>query len=176
MRWGGYGVDPKGTADWVLAIGKLILNFGAIESQTYLWLAQLHGQVPLPAGDVTMMFGRRVDRILELTAIESRASAHQAAVVPAWGRARALSQFRNQIAHDPLVFGWHGEETGPPDFLTIFDFQRGNQPSADDPSISLAQIHAKVDEVVAAAKEAPLAYGASRPSGLTSADPAKGRY
>jgi hypothetical protein len=70
----------------------------------------------------------------------------------AWEEARALARFRNQIAHSPLLFGWNSPaEDGPPDFLRIADFGRG-QPDTAGGLIQIDEVNHAVDRTAAVAE------------------------
>jgi hypothetical protein len=165
VRWTGYGVNPSGSDPWLTAIGKLVVNFGALEAQTYFWLAQLRGTVPLPDADMKRLFGPRVDTILSLVPADPHASPHLTGVQDGWDKAKELSKFRNQIAHSPIVFGWKGPENGAPDFLKVLDFKEGGSASGNDPAIELTTIHQRIDEVATVTEKLFSLYRLIWPSG-----------
>jgi hypothetical protein len=153
-----YAVNEKGTEPWLRAIGKLIVNFGGIEAQTYLWLVQLHETVPLPTSDNKLLFAPRVARILELAKTHPETTPRFQSVSDAWSVATDLARFRNRIAHNPIMFGWFGKEEGAPDFMTVLDVKLGGSPGHDDPSISLRQINDKINETASAAQKLVALY------------------
>lgn len=117
----GFKLDDPSTQPWLVAIGKLMLNFGAIELLTYAWIDRL-------GGDADAMkearFSSRVARIEGLLSSITCTDETRSEVLDAWAAAGELAKFRNSMAHNPLVFGWRGRtEDGPPDFVGLPDFK-----------------------------------------------------
>ncbi len=164
MRWTGYGLNPEGSDPWLVAIGKLIVNFGALEAQTYFWLGALRGAFPLPESDFKL-FGARVDIILDLVKGNAAALAHRRDLEAAWSEARSLATFRNRIAHNPIAFGWSAtEEKGPPDFLTVLDFKQAGSAPAKNPTIDLNDIQRKINEIAATTQKLHALYSSVWPT------------
>lgn len=147
MKWMGYGKNPAGSNPLLVAIGKFIVNFGALEAATYFWLVQLQGSFPLQDGDVKARFLVRVNHITELA--ETKHVPRLEDIRAKWATALELARFRNRLAHNPIMFGWSGvEQTGEPDSIRIIDFQTGlASGTAGDPSIALPQLNSLVNEV-----------------------------
>jgi hypothetical protein len=128
------------------AVGKLIVNFGAVEFETYVWLACLKEDIEnLPVGK---FFKPRVDTLLnELATLDHSA---RDSAVGLWSDALAIAQFRNRIAHNPIFFGWNDpSEEGPPSFLRVLDMKGGLQGEGAQSTVSLAEINQHVDQTAA---------------------------
>ncbi|MBI2472522.1 MAG: hypothetical protein HYV59_14985 [Planctomycetes bacterium] len=89
-------------AEWRTLVGTVILSFGDIELITLRCLAHL------PTYNIyesvsTLPFGRRVDLIIEI--LQGWANTHNAVttLMEKLKRAKALSEYRNVLAHNPLV-------------------------------------------------------------------------
>jgi hypothetical protein len=89
-------------AEWRTLVGTVILSFGDIELITLKCLAHL------PTDSIyesvsTLPFGRRVDLIIEI--LQGRANTPNAVttLIEKLKRAKLLSEYRNVLAHNPLV-------------------------------------------------------------------------
>lgn len=114
---------PFSTA-WVERVGKLILNFGVLELETYHWLVQLSEAPDRLPEFATKWFSTRVKEVIGL--VESRAYSNdwKTEALKGWKDALDHAKFRNRIAHSPLTFGWTGGvEEGEPDFIAVIDLQ-----------------------------------------------------
>ena len=54
-------INSPHTEQWALSIGKLVLNFAAIELHTYWWLGKLSGDKQLAVRALSCPFKKRVD-------------------------------------------------------------------------------------------------------------------
>ncbi len=137
MPFAGFELNPKHTDPWVIAIGKFMVNFGGVEWTTFLWIDRLSNDPllkaqpakPQPEGPkeltLEMPLARRIGVIRRL--LESRQPGKKLLneARSAWGKAEKLAQLRNDIAHNPIVFGWHGpEEKRTPDFIGSLNFRK----------------------------------------------------
>ena len=120
----GYSVDSSHTKAWLPEIGKLIVNFGAIETHTYWWIAALTGE-PDKAREILgnkTPFAGRVELIEKLLK-DDRWKIVRTDAEELWGRAKDLAKVRNGVAHSPLAFHVaDGEETA--DWVGVPDFGR----------------------------------------------------
>jgi hypothetical protein len=158
--WAGHKINHPGGDPWITAVGKLVVNFGALELQTYFWLAQLHQQFPLPERDMRAFFKPRVDRIRALATADPACHQVLAEIGDNWDAAIDLASFRNRIVHSPLVFVWSGEDRGQaPDRVAVADFKAGGNP-AIEPLVSLADLNAAVDKIPAVALKLEALYRA----------------
>jgi hypothetical protein len=88
--------------EWRTLVGTVILSFGDIELITLKCLAHL------PADNIyesasTLSFGRRVDLIIEILRGRSNVPSVATLLIEKLKRAKSLSEYRNVLAHNPLV-------------------------------------------------------------------------
>ncbi len=146
-----YKLDAAFTESWAPRIGKLILNFGGLEFESYSWLVQLSEQPERIPEFAKQKFKQRVKAIMEY--VESRAFSEEwkTDARTKWGDALELAKLRNRIAHNPLTFAWADEcEEGEPDFIGVPDMQAwGQLPTVKGPFLSKADIDAAINQVTA---------------------------
>lgn len=132
------------------AVGKLIVNFGAVEFETYVWLTCPQGDVEsLP---VKELFKPRVKTLLDKLA--SLDHPNKDAAVGLWNDALVIADFRNRIAHNPVFFGWNDSaEEGPPSFLKVLDMKGGLQGGYAQATVSLAEINQHVNQTATLAQQ-----------------------
>lgn len=115
-------VNSPHTSAWVAPIGKLVLNFAAIEMHTYLWIGDFAKDDKLISRVVDWPFKRRVDHLLPLLKAQIKGAGLRDECVGTWNRTLDIAMTRNALVHNPIVFGWTGEEgKGPPDIIGIPD-------------------------------------------------------
>ena len=147
-----HAVDAPFSTAWVARVGKLILNFGVLELETYLWLVQLS-----EAPDRITEFSRSqfADRVKEIkTFIESRAYSDnwKNEALKGWDEALDQAKFRNRIAHSPLTFGWNNQaEEGEPDFIGIIDLKRRD--ANQNPLASKGEMDRVINSIVSLATQ-----------------------
>lgn len=143
-------VDSRHTQPWLEPIGKLAVNFGAIELHTYWWLGALAGDPGVARGALRKPFTQRVGRITELLRTRIDDAPLRDEALAARQEAESVAEFRNAILHNPLVFGWHSlPETGSPDLIGIPDVAHvGSKPRITKPIAALADIIAAVNREV----------------------------
>lgn len=140
---------------WLEPIGKLALNFSAIEMQTYLWLGDLAPDQSIFPGAVDWRFKQRVDTILSFVDSEIADAALKAQCSHVWHAALDAAKFRNSILHNPIVFGWSTKsEQGPPDFIGVPDVGHlGQRQQITKKIATLADINARINEGAAIASD-----------------------
>ena len=116
-----FQVDHPAPTKWTGEIGKLIVNFGGLEFLVAGWIVALShkNEIVLDlASELTL--SRRIRLILDLLPTSGLDSDSMNAADSLWKEVQRLSELRNKVAHNPIVFGWHGkEQTGEPDFIGI---------------------------------------------------------
>ena len=140
---------PFSTA-WVERVGKLILNFGVLELETYLWLVQLSEAPDRLPEFATKRFATRVKEVIAF--VESHAYSHdwKTVAVKGWNDTLEHAKFRNRIAHSPLTFGWTGGvEEGEPDFIGVIDLQRRDV--SQNALVSKGEMDQTIDSIVSLA-------------------------
>ena len=89
---------------WSNAIGGVMLNFGQIEFTSHRWI-QHFARDPL-LGDlaIDMQFSKRLQLIRQLLARAEPPSDVRSRALELWAEAGTLSETRNTLAHNPVVF------------------------------------------------------------------------
>lgn len=127
MAYSGYQLNSNYAEPWIKGIGSFMINFGGIEWTTFLWLDVLAEDSLLKEIAVETPLSRRIEvirRLLEKRELPKNLMNDSKA---AWGSAEKLAKLRNEIAHNPIMFGWHSsEEKGPPDFIGSLNFRKIN--------------------------------------------------
>jgi hypothetical protein len=132
----GASLNPKHTRPLADAIGGLLVNFGWIELSADAWLhclstdslaaKELH-RLPLSRKIQT------IQRFLEARRLPAEFAQESA---EAWKAVAQLAEVRNQVAHNPVFFGWRGEERdGPPDFAGVLDRRKGVKRAGETPGL-----------------------------------------
>jgi hypothetical protein len=120
-----HAINPSFSPAWIGRVGKLILNFGVLELETYLWFIQLSERPDRIPEFTTKKFADRVQEIIGFVKNHAHSEEWKNNALEAWEEALHHAKFRNRIAHSPLVFGWTGRvEEGEPDFIGVVDLQR----------------------------------------------------
>jgi hypothetical protein len=155
MSFAGFEINPRHTDPWVTAIGKFMVNFGGVEWTTFLWIDRLSDDVVLKELTIEMPLSRRIDVVKKLLERRDLPKKFLQDSKSAWGRAEKLAKLRNDLAHNPVVFGWHGsEEQRAPDFIGSLNFRKAKAgvPRAT-PILELAALNRGVDEAAAVAQK-----------------------
>jgi hypothetical protein len=139
--------DPPHTQPWLAPLGKLVLNFSAIELQTYLWLADLSPKGRIQDKDLYARFKVRVEAIMNRLAGAAIASSLRSECLVAWGESLGIAQQRNAILHNPIVYGWRTvDEIGPPEVICIPDVGHlGSKPPVTKKVITLPDLNELVN-------------------------------
>jgi hypothetical protein len=145
----GYLVNPPHREDWPCMIGGLVINFGAIETLTYEWIRRLS---PDPSHLETVLkkpFRTRVEKLRDLINESDLPEDLKSEASGAWDAARGLAEFRNKIAHSPIILGWRGRSEGDPDYIGVLDYRSAaaNQWQLRE-DINRDQVARKIDEAV----------------------------
>ena len=146
--------DSKQMEPWLAPLGRLAVDFGALELETYQWI-DLVSEGMKADWALGRRFKERVDRILELLpeSIRDLELASQARTI--WKEALDTAKRRNQIFHSPLVFGYFtAEQNGTPDVIAIPDIrQLRNSSLSTMQFVTLNDICSLVDRIVAGVTE-----------------------
>lgn len=139
------------TEPWLVPIGKLAVNFGALELQTYFWIDLLFNGTQVDRA-LDERFKVRVDRILKLLPQKIAEPELVSDVAEAWGEALEIAKFRNSLLHSALVFAYStSDENRPPDFIGMPDVHQLRMNEPIRPIATLAEINSTVDRIVACA-------------------------
>lgn len=145
-----HAIDPPFSAAWIARVGKLILNFGVLEFETYLWLVELSEAPERIPKFRELWFAERVEQIMEFVKRRAYSENWKVEAQKCWNEALDQAKFRNRIAHSPLTFGWNTEaEVGEPDFIGIVDLQRRD--SSQNALASKAEMVGVINSIVSLA-------------------------
>jgi hypothetical protein len=118
-------INATHTKPWLEPIGMLVVNFGAVELQTFLWLADLTEDTQLPFTALKWPFKRRVKEVMAQLARSVSNEDLKRRCNTAWDQSLEVAKRRNAIVHNPILFGWtSGKEEGPPDVIGVADVAR----------------------------------------------------
>ena len=123
------------------AVGALILNFGFVELRSIQWILSLDADPPSMRKVVKQPFRERCGRIRQLVDDTDLDPALKLEANRVWQEVEGLYDFRNNLAHNPLMLGWRDRPAGEgePDVVAILKLKnieetRGNV-------VSLQEIH-----------------------------------
>jgi hypothetical protein len=145
-------IDSPHTESWLAPIGKLVVNFGALELESYLWIGLLSDGTQIDWA-LCKRFKSRVDRIILQLLPEKVTEAEVASdSTRQWDEAIKIAKFRNLVLHSPLVFA-HSmpDESGPPDVIGMPDLRKLGQANPIQPLAKLSDINSAVNRIVACA-------------------------
>lgn len=124
----GVVLNPPYMGEWPLLVGQYMLNFGAIELFSFQYLNYLEGNREEFNKSLDRLLGARIDRIVELVSQSSKFSdSDKSEISSLWLSVKELSQWRNRIAHNPVLPTWKpgsDAEHSPPDVLGIPDMKQ----------------------------------------------------
>ncbi len=144
-----FELNPRHLGPWIDAIGKFILNFGGLELQTHLWIDVMAKDDALPTVAVDMLFSRRIQLIVDLVQREDLPQALKRSAISTWKRASKLSELRNTLAHNPIIWGWRGpKKNRPPDYIGIPNIKHLKRDPKHVPYKRLPDVRKGVDEIV----------------------------
>lgn len=120
MRRLKYAVDSQHTKSWIERVGKLILNFSAIEFESIHWFVRLAERELEIKLIVETPFASRVTQIMRHIEDRKMDEKWRKKSLRFWNEALKLAHLRNQVAHNPILFGWNDiSEIGEPTVLGI---------------------------------------------------------
>jgi hypothetical protein len=155
MPYAGFELTSKHIGRWVGAIGKFMINFGGIEWTSFVWMESLSRDDLLKEVAADMPLSKRIELIRKLLDQRALPKKLMNEAKSAWGTAEKLAKFRNDIAHNPIVFGWHGpEEARPPDFIGSLNFRKlkARKPQMT-PLLEFTALTRAIDEAARVAQE-----------------------
>ena len=115
-----HAINPPYTQPWIERVGKLILNFSAIELESIHWFVQLSEREFEIKSIVETPFASRVTQVMKHIDERKANDRWRKQSLRRWNEALKLAHLRNQVAHNPIIFGWsHLPEAGEPNVLGI---------------------------------------------------------
>lgn len=107
-----YAISEDEKLQWMIQVGRLVMNFGAVEYISYNWIRRLCKDDAVRDASVYLDFSDRVRLIKKLMKrIRPESEEIQKLKEEAdklWNEARKLSETRNLVAHNPIIFSWDG--------------------------------------------------------------------
>lgn len=134
---------------WAENVGKLILNFSAIELESYQWLVQMSEELKSIHKFIKKSFSFRVFEIEKYIEERSFTEQWKISAVQKWNAVRELSLLRNRVAHNPIFFSWSdSEQRGEPDYLGVIDMKKREQnKQGEDELLSKSRIQMASNEI-----------------------------
>ena len=150
-----FKIDHPSTDPWAKAIGQLIVNFGAIEIISLGWIDNLSTDQIVHDMASDMPLSRRIQLITHLIDRSKAPRKTKNQAKAKWKEISEVSQIRNSVAHNPIVFGWNSEdESGIPDFLAIPNMKSvAKHPDSPKLVDSLGDLNTAVNKVTTIALE-----------------------
>lgn len=145
-----YSFDQPFTKWWATRIGQVIMNFSALEFETYKWLSQLSKDPQRIQEWSKMFFCARAKEVIKHIYTCFFPQDWKSKSITTWNEIIDLALKRNRIAHNPLLFGRSdGKECGESDFIGIVDIKNPNkvEPFLNKDEISTI-VHKIADQAV----------------------------
>lgn len=140
-----YSVNQPFTKRWIELVGKAVLNFGSMEFETYLWLAQM-SEDPSRYDEFTKKWLKgRVSLIQEFVTARAFSEKWKEEAKESWESALELATFRNQIVHNPLIFNEETDSLSTPTIAGIVDVEE----RLVDPIITEKVINERINQTSA---------------------------
>lgn len=138
---------------WAERVGKVILNFSAIELESIQWTIQMQDAIGSVKKIANIPFAKRVNTLMDYVQHRSASVRWRKASLRAWNSALQLAKIRNQISHNPLIFGWHDpSEPGEPDMIGIPGI-RGRKTHSGEVLLSPKTVTSAIDEMTTVSLE-----------------------
>jgi hypothetical protein len=173
-----YAVDSPHTRGWAERIGRIIMNFSAVEMESVHWLVQLTERHEDASRFFARTFNARTVEIERCIQVRGMDKVWRRKALRAWNDARELGGIRNHVAHNPLAYWWKNPvERGEPDFVYVASMrgagrkpremlERGKVDKAGDEIAALTQRLAALREEWCAQRDRGLVPPAAEPKEL----------
>jgi hypothetical protein len=151
----GAELNPAHTVPLAHAIGGFLVNFGSIELSADAWIHALATDSIAAEELHKLNLGKKLHAIQRFLDAGRLPAAFADDARRAWKDVARLSELRNQVAHNPVFFGWRGEkQEGPPDFSGVPDRRKGIKREGPTPGlIPLSEIQAAQNESATLAQQ-----------------------
>lgn len=146
-----FWINHPSSIVWAESIGKLLLNFGALELLTYLWIAYLSNRDDVVLDLASeMQLNRRINLILELLRRSKVDEVRRDQIAIKWKNVQPFLELRNAVAHNPVMFGWKDKLTDTePDFIGIPNLKKRSL----DLAVDRGKLKESIDAVAKLAQE-----------------------
>ena len=126
-----HSINPEHTQHWFERVGKIVLNFSAIEMESIFWFVHLSEREFEIKKIAESSFTSRVTQIINHVDERTIGVKWRKKSLRAWNEALKLAHLRNQVAHNPIIFGWSiASEVGVPNLLGIPNLKARNSKNA----------------------------------------------
>ena len=136
----GYEKDPSHSSHLAHIIGGFLVNFSGLELAAEVWLRALTTDEVAALALKNLPLRQKIQVIYSLLDAERIPPPHCNEVKEIWQQVDKLREIRNQVAHNPVLFGWHGQERdAPPDFAGVLDHRKGSKANKPQPGLISSQ-------------------------------------
>ena len=150
IRTMGLLTDPDSDMGlWPEMIGKFILNFGAIEWLSYMYLIELD---PTRESFDKGLERLLIPRIKTLHSLLDRSTSlgttTKQELRALWDEAKELAKWRNRIAHNPVIPRWKrgsDSDRSPPDMMGVPDVRQLQDGHGISDTLTIAAMHTLID-------------------------------
>ena len=99
-----FDINSPFISPWIDRIGKVILNFSAIEFESYLWLIQMTEQPELiPEFTEKLNLSNRIQKIIKLIKKKSYQKDWESDSIELWNDVSEFSNLRNSIYKGSII-------------------------------------------------------------------------
>lgn len=144
-----YKVNSPNADAWAMNIGKLMINYSALELELSRWIVHLTERVISDKALQTEMgrtFKEKHKELVKLSHLRSPSEEWRNLALTALQRTKSLAAIRNQVAHSPLLLGWYDTgEKGTPHYMGIPPTPRQRKDGVDQ--------HLSFDELASAVND-----------------------
>lgn len=145
-------IDSVHTKPWIERVGKIIINFSAIEMESIIWFVHLSERELEIKAIVDMPFASRITQLMRHIDDREIGVRWRKHSLRNWNETLKLAHLRNQVAHNPISFGWSNSlEVGAPNILGIPSLRARNSAKAQW-LLSVDKADESINEMVAIAK------------------------
>jgi hypothetical protein len=145
-----YSVDSEQLKPWVIRVGKLMVNFSALEMESVLWLVQLTEEPSRVSEFGALSYKARINLLLEIAESRSCGQAWKKAMARSWNQTFALAHTRNQIAHNPVVFDRTiYPDSGPSNLMGVPNIRGAKSRRRKSDILSLQDVYAAINATTA---------------------------
>jgi len=118
-----YKVNAPSSNEWALLIGKLMLNYSALELELGRWVVHLSERAVTNAElnkELSRGFTQKHKEVGKLARTRSPSDEWLGRVLDRLKRAKIVADVRDQVAHSPILISWNdSRELGNPDVVII---------------------------------------------------------
>jgi hypothetical protein len=107
----------------VYSIGRLIVTCGCLEMQSYVWIEGFSPGEKEKWRDKKHLFEARRKRVVEIVKGLAIDPLLISCAQTVWGDAKKEMEYRNIVAHSPVIYKYNGPDAETPHFIKIPDIK-----------------------------------------------------